>query len=271
MKCKKAVIYIKQLIIGITSEQTSIPLNFSAKQYITFVNNSYINLIKQLNAIPFIIPTDIPSQKITDVLKIIDGLILPGGKDIHPKYYGDNLEITYSKNIEGIGKPFYRPIILKPNIEKDQFEISLYLKAIDLKIPVIGICRGMQIINVAHKGTLFQEIPQDNKIKHSIEDDGFINYHSINISKNSKTYNFFNETSYFTSSVHHQAIKKLGDDLKIGALSEDNIIEIIEHKDPDIFSIGIQGHPEKTLTNLYKFKKIFEHFKKTMCGDKNAG
>ena len=265
------MINIKQLIIGITAEQISIPLNFSAKQHITFVNNSYINLIKQINAIPFIIPTDIPYEKITDILKIIDGLILPGGKDIHPKCYGDNLEVTYSKDIEGIGKPFYRPIILKPNIEKDQFEINLYLKSIDLKIPVIGICRGMQIINVAHKGTLFQEIPQNNKIKHSIEDDGFINYHSININKCSKTYDFFNETSYFTSSIHHQAIKKLGNDLNIGALSEDGIIEIIEHKDPDIFSIGIQGHPEKTLTNLHKFKKIFEYFQKAISGDKNAG
>lgn len=259
---------IKQLIIGITSEQTSIPLNFSSKQSITFVNDSYMNLIRQLDAIPFIIPTDVSSEKIIDVLKIIDGLILPGGKDIHPNCYNENIKITYSENINDTGKPFYRPKILKPNIEKDKFEINLYLQAINLKIPVIGICRGMQIINVAHGGTLFQEIPPNNSIRHSIENDGFINYHSININKQSITYGLFKETSYFTSSVHHQAINKLGNDLKVGALSDDNIIEIIEHKNPDIFMIGIQGHPEKTLTNLNKFKKIFEEFKKIMCGDK---
>ncbi len=269
MKYKKAVVCIKKLIIGITSEKTSVPLNFSSKQNITFVNDSYMNLIKQLDAIPFIIPTDIPLQKIKDVLKIIDGLILPGGKDIHPNCYGENIKVTYSENIHDIGKPFYRPIILKPDIEKDNFEINLYLQTIKFNIPVIGICRGMQIINVAHGGTLFQEIPPNSTIKHSIESDGFINYHSINIDKQSRTYSLFKETSYFTSSIHHQAINKLGNDLKAAALSDDNIIEIIEHIDSDIFIIGLQGHPEKTLTNLNKFKKIFDEFKKTMCGDKN--
>ena len=243
-------------------------MNFSSNQNITYVNNSYINLIKKLEAIPFVIPTNIPKNKIDSVLKIIDGLFLPGGKDIHPKCYGDNLKITYTKDISGVGEPFYRPIVLKPDIEKDQFEIKLYLKAIERKIPVIGICRGMQIINVAHGGTLFQEIPVENNIKHSMENDGFVNYHSINIIKNTKIYNFFNSTSYFTSSIHHQAVNKLGNNLQTSALSEDGIIEIIEHKNPDIFSIGIQGHPEKTMTNLHEFQKIFEEFKKMMYGER---
>ncbi|MDR1628400.1 MAG: gamma-glutamyl-gamma-aminobutyrate hydrolase family protein [Oscillospiraceae bacterium] len=251
-------------------EKTSVPLNFSSKQCITYISDSYLDLIKECGAIPFIIPADISQEKISDILKIIDGLILPGGRDIHPSCYGDDLEITYSKDINGCGKEFYRPIVLKPDIEKDKFEINFYLEAINYKIPVIGICRGMQIMNVAHGGTLFQEIPPNHTIKHSMEDDEFINYHSININKQSKTYNFFNVASYFTSSVHHQAVNKLGDDLQIGASSDDNIIEIIEHKKPDVFAIGIQGHPEKTLTNLNKFKKIFEEFTKTMYGGKNV-
>jgi len=221
------------------------------------VLQNYINIISDYECIPLLIPQIDNNDLLSEVIDKLDGLLLIGGQDISPSFYGQDCKVIYSS--KNIGEPYLRNEILKPNQNRDQKEISLYKLAKSKQIPILGICRGMQLINVAEGGTLHQEIDM-KKINHFVESDGWINYHSIEIVKESYIHKLLGCTDYFTSSVHHQAIDSLGDNLCISAIAQDGLIELIESKNESQFIIGIQGHPEQTRKNLNKYESIFKEF-----------
>jgi putative glutamine amidotransferase len=117
----------------------------------------------------------------------------------------------------------------------------------------------MQLINVAEGGTLFEELAESS-ISHYIDPDGWINYHSISIVPNTLSSKLLGVNSYFVSSIHHQGVEKIGNNLKISAFAEDGVIEIIEHEDEARFIIGFQGHVEKIRKNQSAYDSIFKAF-----------
>ncbi|MEZ4845500.1 MAG: gamma-glutamyl-gamma-aminobutyrate hydrolase family protein [Bdellovibrionota bacterium] len=149
------------------------------------------------------------------------------------------------------------------DIVRDTFEIALFNKAMEKKIPILGICRGCQIMNVALGGTLKQEIKGTSHISHSSENFDDNNFHSITVEPNSLVSKIYpNQTTLTVNSIHHQAIDKVGNHLVVEAKSEDNIIEAIRH-DSSNFVLGVQWHPEFMSSSTESYAQgnaIFSHF-----------
>jgi len=223
------------------------------------ITNTYISWIIETGCIPLLIPITIDLKDIGFFIEKIDGLFFPGGEDIDPVMYGEKQKVEYSEGVRFVGSMFHRPLSIAPNPKRDQLEINLYKLAKKNKIPILGICRGLQLINVAEGGSLHQENPTTT-ISHYIEEDGLIPYHEILIEKSSKCYELMGVDKYFTSSIHHQSIDRLGESLLASSKAMDGIIEMIESKDSERFIIGIQGHPEITIKNLPLYGKIFSKF-----------
>ena len=165
-----------------------------------------------------------------------DALVLSGGVDIYPKFYG-NTKTDYA----GAPELF--------NETRDAFEIAAYQMARQNSLPVLGICRGMQLINIIHNGTLIQD--------HEDEDIGQGHVgnpdkcHAISIVSGSLLQQVTGEESTIVNSAHHQAIDRLGEGLVVNAWSHGDIIEGIESTDPlnQPFLLAIQWHPER----MFKF------------------
>ncbi len=195
-----------------------------------------------------------------DELQSCDGLVLSGGIDIHPKYYG-NKETDYQEKPE------------KFDEKRDEFEMEAYRIAREKAIPVLAICRGMQLINVIHKGTLIQNLDADQEAEgHKGNPDKL---HKVNIYYDTILHNWTDVSSDQVNSAHHQAIDKLGEGLMFNCKAADGVIEGIELEDKtnESFVLGIQWHPERMFRfelqnspfSLNIRKHFIEEIKKSMA------
>lgn len=186
--------------------------------------------IELAGGIPFIIPATTDVTLIDQTLSLLDGLLMSGGEDINPTYYGED-------PIEQCGKS---------NDARDEYELLLLKKALDHNLPILGICRGLQLINVAMGGKLYQDLPTQHPsdIKHAVFDSGSAPVHEIGIEAGSLTAQLLNTNKYGVNSRHHQGIKELAPELKITAWSlPDSVPEAIEAY-PIRPIMGVQFHPE---------------------------
>lgn len=171
-----------------------------------------------------------------------DGLILCGGCDIDPQYYHEEVDGSVSINIE-----------------RDRAEFALLSAYVDAGKPVLGICRGLQLINVFFGGSLHQDLPEA-ELHRKIN--GVDSVHDVTASEGSILYELYG-ASFSTNSAHHQAVKALGKDLRATAYWNNRYIEACEHVSLPIF--GVQWHPERMCFGLERNDtvcgaKIFEHF-----------
>ncbi len=247
-------------IVAISSSRQKIALNHSSGQHISYSNNAVINILSNLDCISIIIPNGIAVKDCNKIISIADGLLLTGGQDISSELYGQENEINYSQAISSIGEPYNRPILLKPDEQRDKIEKGLYLSARKKGIPILGICRGMQLINVAEGGTLKQELESD-LLDHGLDVDGWVNHHEVEVVKDSKFYSIMGKESIFVSSVHHQCIDKLGKNIMASAHSADGVVEAIEIDEPDCFVVGVQGHIEKSIKNSSENNAVWKAFR----------
>jgi putative glutamine amidotransferase len=250
---------MRPVTIGISSYSKKVATNFATSQNITYVPTDYITLLKDDNVIPFLLSPHIPLNHLDEVCTKIDGLFLTGGEDVDPSLYNESWQVQYIENLSSIGSPFQRPFLLKPNPMRDKFEIALYLSAKKKGIPIFGNCRGMQIINVAEGGSLFQEIPEPS-LEHLIGGDGWIHYHEVCIEPTSTWGRLLQKSSYTTSSCHHQSIKQVAPSLRSVGQSSDGIIEMLEHQESDRFILGMQGHIEKMTINFGQYQNVMNEF-----------
>ena len=175
-----------------------------------------------------------------EIVADLNGLLLPGGVDIHPKRYGE-------KRI---------PETCPVNKSRDEFEISLFKNAIEKDIPVFGICRGIQIMNVAMGGSLYQHIPAQipetcpslfpDFPRHKHKKKGVDEEHCIKIKTENLLSQIIGESTARVNSSHHQSVKVIGAKLMVTAQSKDGIIEAMEYPLKK-FVIGVQYHPERML------------------------
>jgi putative glutamine amidotransferase len=162
----------------------------------------------------------------------INGLILSGGIDIYPELYND------WETKEDVGKY---------NTFRDGFEYKLIEQSIIKGIPILGICRGCQMINVYFNGSLIYDIPSIRNVNHNKIDKDFMRWHKVNVFSETLLYNIVNSIEGDVTSSHHQSVDRLGEGLSVNAKSPDGIIEGIEYRDTDNkpFLLGIQWHPER--------------------------
>lgn len=250
---------MKMPIIGLSANSASIAVNFSASQQVCFLGHAFVDLVEDLGGVPLLLPALGDSRSAALVIDRLDGLLLTSGQDLDPATYRSKRKVVYSRDVTGLGERFRRPMMSAPDRRRDRWEIALYREARRRDLPVLGLCRGMQLINAAEGGTLHQELPEDSGVRHYLEKDGWINYHSVAISEGSLMRRLIGASACFTSSIHHQAVARPGKGLRVSGIAEDGTAEFLESKG-DGFVVGIQGHPEKTRSNLKGFDAVFKEF-----------
>lgn len=212
---------------------------------INLINYTYINAVIKGGGIPVIIPILKDVKDIERYQDIIDGIIFTGGGDISSLYF--NEEPT--REVVDICR------------DRDITEMELFYKAYERNIPIFGICRGTQLVNIALGGDIYQDIYSQipNVSGHTCGNNVQEGYHTISILKESILFDIFKKEKLVVNSQHHQAIRKLGDNLKITATSNDGIIEAIESTN-DKFILGVQFHPEAMAIKYDEFIKPFTFF-----------
>lgn len=238
---------INRPLIGITMDYVDPAVQLGTETYSKVpwyaLRQKYCEAVALAGGIPFGLPYQM--GYIQDYEKILDGLLITGGEfDIDPSLYGS--------------EEHHKTLKLKPN--RTQFEAQITRHMLDHDKPVLGICGGMQLLNVLHEGTLYQDLPSEHltHINHLQTHDRNLPQHTVTIEPNTLLGQFSIESKNVNvNSSHHQAIKKVGKKLIINAKAPDHVIEGIEsthHK----YCLGIQWHPEFHVNSLDK--AIFESF-----------
>jgi putative glutamine amidotransferase len=192
---------------------------------------AYVEAVQRAGALPLILPPDEHAQADpAQLLSLLDGLMLAGGADIDPASYGAE---PHAETVDTV-------------IERDAFEVALTRAAIARDLPVLGICRGMQLINVACGGTLLQHLPdhvgheEHRRVVGSFEGAD----HDVVLSEGSLASQAAGEADHATKSHHHQGVDRLGDGLVVSGFSTlDELPEALEMRDRR-FILGVQWHPE---------------------------
>ncbi len=204
----------------------------------------YVESVRRANGIPILIP--IGEKEISTLLDRLDGIILSGGGDIKPGFYGgENHESIY-----------------KVDLERDETEIRITKEIIKRTIPTLAICRGMQIVNTVLGGTLHTHLPDiyghdifhRKPTKEPIE-------HLVTIHQDSKLFSMMKEPEIRIASWHHQSVNDLANDLKVTAKSRDGVVEALE-KDDHPWLLGVQWHPELTSQTDPLQQKLFDELVK---------
>ena len=219
-------------------QQTTIVNSTNSKQEVVFIGiteteASYENYplwIKGIDGTIEIIK--LAAKKFDDISKC-SGIVLSGGIDIHPRFYG-NKRLNYPN----------APEIFKE--ERDEFEIKIFETSQKIDLPVLAICRGMQLVNICLGGTLIQDLEENKKSNHRKQNniDGI---HDIKIDRDSFLFSLCNTEAVTINSAHHQGLDVIASELRVSARSSDGVAEVIERKDIHNrpFFLGVQGHPER--------------------------
>lgn len=206
------------------------------------VSPAYFDSIILAGGAPLMIPMSEDEESIRSVLMHCDGLILSGGVDIDPVLYGQSISTKCGEVDE------YR----------DQFEFKLLDEALKLNLPILGICRGNQMLNVYFGGTLYQDVSlKGDVIQHMQKGNRGKGSQMIYVEKGTFLYNILGDEAY-VNSYHHQSIDVLAKDFRVAARTSDGIVEAIEHLSKPIY--GVQFHPEMMSANDEKMLEIFKEF-----------
>jgi putative glutamine amidotransferase len=207
-----------------------------------YVHHDYHKSVAANGGIPIILPF-LNKEMAIEMLSICDGIILSGGEDVDPQFYGQDPHLHLGTTIA----------------ERDRTEIAIVHYALENDIPLLAICRGVQILNVALGGTLIQDIPsQVNKpIQHTQTIDRSHDSHWVTIAKDSQLAQIMGEERVRVNSLHHQAIDKVAQDLRVVAVSTDGITEGVEYIHPTTFTLGVQWHPESMASQNKQMNNLF--------------
>lgn len=207
-----------------------------------YVNNDYVQSVAMCNAVPYIVPMVYDDEIIKQQVSNIDALILSGGHDINPLLWNEEPNIKLGGILP----------------KRDTFDMKLLKYALEMKKPILGICRGEQLINVGEGGTLYQDLSliEGSYIKHNQGHLSNVATHTAKIKKGTKLYEILGEEEVLVNSFHHLGAKDIAPGYIVSAVAKDGLVEAIE-KEGDEFVIGVQWHPEMMTKDCPKMKKLF--------------
>lgn len=213
-------------------------------QSVNILAEDYTNTIFRSGGIPVLLPVMEETEYTKMLLEDLDGIIISGGDDINPLLSNQR----YTSKIGPVSH------------ERDQQELFMIEYALKKEIPLMGICRGFQLINVFLGGTLVLDIPTEGYLDHSIKSTNrYYPVHSVTLSPDSFFEDIFDEEEIWVNSFHHQGVKTLGNNLKSIATSEDHLCEAFEYQGNPLI-LGIQWHPEMMSIVEEKHLNIFKKF-----------
>ncbi len=234
----------KNPLIGITMR-----LEIETERF--YLGRHYSEAIESTGGIPIHISLIPKRNYIRQILENVDGILLPGSdSDIDPYYYDEEPSTKLKKVVP----------------EKDQTDLLVLEEAEKLKLPILAICFGMQTLNVYQGGTLIQDIETEveKPIRHEQGSPLDRLSHTIKVKDESNLQVIINKSNYTeqikVNSHHHQAVKKIGENLSATAWAADNTIKCLEGKDKERFVFGIQWHPEISFQTDSLSKQIFKTF-----------
>lgn len=191
------------------------------------LGNNYVDATVAAGGMPVVIPPIAPKLIEELVGERLDGLCVPGGPDVDPSHYGAAPD----------------PCLGPTDPEFDRFQLTLSQRAVEHEIPVLAICRGVQVLNVSQGGTLIQHLPDHSSLDHRQDEPGFVPGHRIELAPGSRLTELTGESVLEVNTYHHQAIDVLGRDLQVTAWAPDSVIEAVEGAGSS-FLLGLQWHAE---------------------------
>ncbi|MHC1740306.1 MAG: gamma-glutamyl-gamma-aminobutyrate hydrolase family protein [Anaerolineaceae bacterium] len=235
-------------LIGITAT----PENLSSGLPDDKLAHAYIKAIQTAGGIPIILPSQLSPTDMNLLRSHLDGILLSGGGDIDP----DRFHGVHSPTIEGI------------STERDEMESALVRLSVESNWPLLAICRGVQIVNVAIGGTLYTDIPSqyESSLDHDTPRERGRDFfaHEVTIIEGTVLARILNLPHLMVNSFHHQAVQKVAAGLKVSATADDGLVEGLELPNHPFF-VGVQWHPE-CLPEQPEQRALFETFIRSTCG-----
>lgn len=200
------------------------------------VNSAYVRSVVEAGGIPFILPPAIGATHAMGALDGLDALLLSGGEDLDPSWYGTAAS----------------PDLGEVDRERDLFELALFAAARQRGMPILGICRGIQLINVALGGTLWQDLPAErpSAIEHDRRDARSVRTHGVSVERGTRMAVTLGLTELAVNSFHHQGIRDLASPLRASAWAGDGLIEAVEGDDGAPWLMAVQWHPEEMFADV---------------------
>lgn len=241
-------------LIGIAYADSSVRDN--EMRIRTYVSRKYYHAVQKAGGDPILLPAPLllPGQESAAAfarfagryLGLVDGLLLPGGEDVHPRFQGEDPS----------------PALDLVNPFRDEFELTLARQAFnEFKLPILGICRGCQVLAIALGGKVHQDIAAVARVQHSQKAPRWSTSHQVALLNDSKLARALHaaDNKVFTNSFHHQAVRDLPPGFVTAGQTGDGIIEAIECY-ADRFVVGVQWHPEETFDGDPASRNLFAAF-----------
>jgi putative glutamine amidotransferase len=228
----------KAPLIGLT---TSITIDKVPER--AYVNSAYLYAVQQAGGVPVVLPPQLSAASLARLARGLDGLLLTGGGDIDPAAFGESPH----------------PTVYEVAPARDTLETSVVGIAIERRLPILAICRGIQLLNVALGGTLFQDVASDpgTQLPHSQHEPRDQPSHKVRVATGSLLAETLGTDELEVNSMHHQAVKTLGAGLTAVAWAPDQVIEGVELADASRFVVGVQWHPEELARHSESARRLF--------------
>ena len=234
---------MRRPIIGITMDVGAMQASGTYTGLtVHYAQAAFAEAVEAAGGIPYLIPLNAQAY-LSEVIELIDGLILIGGSDVGPIHYQQQPR-------EKLGP-------IKP--ERDLTDIALFKAAVAAQIPVLGVCRGMQLLNAVLGGTLHQDLSENPNIsiQHDQKSAPNVVTHTIEVASESYWSRLVTDQSY-VNSYHHQVIDQLAPSLKATVFSSDQVIEAVESEEEVPLILGVQWHPETLYQDVSDQLAIFQ-------------
>jgi putative glutamine amidotransferase len=228
----------REPLVGVT---TSITVGSAPER--AYVNSAYLYAVQQAGGVPVLLPPQLSRSSLDRLVRGLDAVLLTGGGDVDPARFGEAPHAT----------------LYDVAPARDALETSVTQLALERRTPLLAICRGIQVLNVAMGGSLYQDVSTDpgTEIQHSQTEARDQATHKVTVTSGSRLAKVLGADDVEVNSFHHQVVKTLAPGLKAVAWAPDQLIEGVEADDDSRFVLGVQWHPEHLVGRSEPARRLF--------------